>query len=98
MHNIIPQMRQPYSRGSPRPRGYIHQVSYSFYLFTKIEYLQSHVSSMASLPYHKALRREPLVTKQPPFLYNHLIKGFKSSLGHSMNVNYNITIYKSHPP
>ena len=75
-------MRQPYSRGSPRPRGYVHQISYSFYFFVKIEYLQSHGSSMASLPYHKSLCREPLVTKQPLLIFGlQLIKGFNSPLG-----------------
>ena len=27
------KMKQPYSRGSPRPRGYIHQIYLFFYFF-----------------------------------------------------------------
>ena len=52
-----------------------------FISLSKIEYLQSHGSSMASWPYHKTLRREPLATKQSPYPYNQLIKDLTSPLG-----------------
>ena len=40
-------MRQPCSRGSPRPRGYIHQSVIHFISLSKRSALQNHSSSMA---------------------------------------------------
>ena len=40
MHNIIIPMKQPYSRGSPRPRGYDHQLFASSFITLFLKGLQ----------------------------------------------------------
>ena len=46
-HNNITQMRQPSSRGSPRPRGYIHQFIFFLISLSKQSAYKNHGSLMA---------------------------------------------------
>ena len=44
-------MRQPFSRGSPRPRGYVHQFICFFIHLSKQSAYNNHGSFMVGLPY-----------------------------------------------
>ena len=92
MHTIKQRMRQPFSRGSPRPRGYIHQPICSFIFFIKKRVLTNITAhSWPVLSFLEALRRETLLTSTAPFriLINQLIEEIiNNPFGHIVNLNY----------
>ena len=73
MHTIKQRMRQPFSRGSPRPRGYIHQSFASSFILIGEKILQVAAQPMPSFLFPFSSQRD---------IFNNTICLFHSKLLH----------------